>query len=193
MPNRAITNIFSGFAIALVCTIFFLLNAPNSFSSKSSPPPEQSHTGIQLLAECLPKASKKYQLYELCIGALTKHCTSNPDAYKDVLNNIGMLNLEQNCTTLEWSAWEQITKQKKATLNLLIARQSHGKKIADFLTRTLSVFEDEDACIYLSNRWGNGKQNAYDNLYCNRDLEAERAIKLHLWSHKLRMVIGGDR
>jgi hypothetical protein len=146
----------------------------------------------QFLDYCLASADDKYTLYQTCIGKFTKACISDVSAYDNALADIAVGSHSRNCMERESIWWDELYKEQAKKLTKQTAQRTDDKRIRDALQTTLGSLQKKGAqeCAYVTTRWGYRSadlvqlQGIEDQFRCVRDISAENAITVYLWSHQ---------
>lgn len=142
------------------------------------------------MKECLAKSRDKYTLYKDCIGKVTEACITNYDAHEQDLADISVGPPRRNCVERESVWWNELFKEYASKLRNKTAQATQDKRIIDALNTNLSTLNKRplNECGYETVRWGYREGELVqiagldDEFRCIRDINAENAITIYLWS-----------
>ena len=149
--------------------------------------------GVKEMKECLATSRDKYTLYKDCIGKVTEACITNYDAYEEALTDISVGPPRRNCVERESIWWNELFKEYASKLQNRTTHATQDKRIINALNSDLSTLDKKplNECGYETVRWGyrdNGDlvqiAGLDDEFRCIRDINAENAITVYLWSNQ---------
>lgn len=148
---------------------------------------------VKEMKECLATSRDKYALYKDCIGKVTEACIADYDAYEQALTHISVGPPRRNCVERESIWWNDLFKEYSTKLIAKANQATQDKRIIDALNSDISKLDKRplNECNYETVRYGYRDESDLvqiagldDRFRCIRDITAENAITVYLWSNQ---------